>query len=599
MRFEHLQTGSSGSGADADGDGAIAGAPADTGESGPKPGSALMRVEAAATPVPAPRVGVAPLAQADSALSPSEGIAEPAAGMDVWGGRSSQTGAEPQAAHVSLAEASAAGQLHFDSTADARSSAESPAARVLQAETSSAAPPNFDSALPRVGGALASSEAISAEPSNPASDSSQASVAVATNPIAPAVFAVSEIIRTAADQAAATWRVASVPAQRRESPVALQAAAPPEAPAAEPAAPIAPPREPSPPEFLEPAPEPAPDRDALWPSARRQIALLARLVSLLVLTVLLGHHYLPNVMGFGSLIDTFLPWTFVPLALMVPASLLSRDKWAVGAVVVASGVWGGDFGPQLLRTGGTGPADLRILSQNVSSPTPELGDVTQLAEQQQADVVVLQGLSARDVQQADQSVPARYPYHLAMYEFVVWSRYPLVHGSQPMDLAAYTADPSQPPPVAGGSSSSSTSGQFGGLLRFTVQLDPKRVATVYAVHLPQPSLSHNGFGVARGGALSQLVAAVKAEKEPNLIVVGDLDVAQTDRGMGTLVNDATGLVSVQAKAGAGFGFTWPSRFPMIRLDDVLTRGLTPVRSVVLPPTGAKQAHRPIVADLRF
>jgi len=308
----------------------------------------------------------------------------------------------------------------------------------------------------------------------------------------------------------------------------------------------------------------------------------------------LGHRYLADVMGFGSLIDTFLPWTFVPLALMVPGALLSRDKWAVGVAVLACGVWGGDFGPELVRSGGSGPADLRILSQNVSSLAPDLADVARLAEQRQADIVVLQGVSADDVQTADRSVPARYPFHLAMYEFVVWSRFPLVHGSQPMDLAVHSADPSQASQMVG-----STSGQFGGLLRFTVQLDPKRAATVYAVHLPQPSLSHDGFGVARAGALEQLVAAVKAEPEPNLVVVGDLDLAQTDRGMASLLNSATRLVSVQAKAGAGFGFTWPASFPMMRLDDVLTRGLKPVRSVVLPAVGAKQAHRPIEADLRF
>ncbi|MFD0637451.1 endonuclease/exonuclease/phosphatase family protein [Catenulispora yoronensis] len=317
------------------------------------------------------------------------------------------------------------------------------------------------------------------------------------------------------------------------------------------------------------------------------------MISALVLVVLVGHRFLPDVMGFGSLIDTFLPWTFVPLALAVPAALLSLDKWAIGVTVLACGVWGGVFGPQLVRPGGSGPADLKVLSQNVSSP-PDMAAVARLAEQRQADIVVLQGLSARDAQLADQAVPARYRYHLALYEFVVWSRFQLVNGSVPMDLAARTSDPTQSS-AAGGS----TSGQFGGLLRFTVRLDPARTATVYAVHLPQPSLSHDGFGVARGQALGQLVAAVSAEPAPNLVVVGDLDLAQTDRGMSKLLNSTTGLVSVQAKAGAGFGFTWPSSFPMVRLDDVLTRGLIPVRSIVLPAIGAAQAHRPIEADLRF
>jgi len=38
---------------------------------------------------------------------------------------------------------------------------------------------------------------------------------------------------------------------------------------------------------------------------------------------------------------------------------------------------------------------------------------------------------------------------------------------------------------------------------------------------------------------------------------------------------------------------------VVRLDDVLTRGLTPVASVVLPAVGPHQAHRPIEADLKF
>lgn len=318
------------------------------------------------------------------------------------------------------------------------------------------------------------------------------------------------------------------------------------------------------------------------------------MVVVLVLAVLVGHRFLPDVMGFGSLIDTFLPWTFVPLLLAVPAALLSLDKWAIGVTLLACGVWGGDFGPELARSPGSGPADLKILSQNVSSP-PDLGAVARLAEQRQADIVVLQGLSSHDVEQADQTVPAQYPYHLALYEFVVWSRFKLVDGGVPVDLAARPTDSAtaQQPAGTGGT------GQFGGLLRFTVQLDQSRSATVYAVHLPQPSLSHDGFGVTRADALQQLVKAVQAEAVPNLVVVGDLDLAQTDRGMGKLLNSATGLQSVQAKAGGGFGFTWPSSFPMIRLDDVLTRGLVPVRSVVLAAVGAHQAHRPIEADLRF
>jgi vancomycin resistance protein VanJ len=251
-----------------------------------------------------------------------------------------------------------------------------------------------------------------------------------------------------------------------------------------------------------------------------------------------------------------------------------------------------DFGPTLAATGSSGPADLRVLSQNVSSQNPDLTGIGHLALARDADIVILQGMSTADGQAADHAAPSAYPHHLSMYEFSIWSRFPL-DGSQPVDLAT-RADLSQTTVSAEGNS-----GLFGGLLRFTVQVTPTHTATVFAVHLPQPNLSHLGFGIARDNALDALATAIGAESAPNLIVVGDLDLAHTDRGMKDLVNTETGLVSAQAEAGSGFGFTWPAGFPMIRLDDVLTRGLTPVRSTVLGAVGASSAHRPIEADLRF
>lgn len=452
--------------------------------------------------------------------------------------------------------------------------------------------------------------------------------------VAKPVFAVDDIIRSAADQASVTWKTAAVPGQRRESPAMLvwpvAAPAVPAPASAEPeAAPESEPESESEPVEtraetasvgLAPAPsaETAGEAEALadaetkagsdsdnsaddthWPGARRQIALLTKIVCVLILAALLGHRYLPNALGFGSLIDTFLPWTAAPLLLALPAALLSLKKWTIGICLLTCAVWAGTFGPTLLRTAGSGPADIRVLSQNVSSDDsgdvggPDLSGVAQLADQRGADIVVLQGLS-KNVDLADQAAPARYPFHIAMYEFVVWSRFP-IGSSQPVDLAGgRPSDQSQ----AGAAVVDDSSGSFGGLLEFTVDAGGRQV-TVYAVHLPQPSLSHDGFGVARDDALAQLVDAVRAEKSPDLIVVGDLDVAQTDRAMGPLLDSSTGLVSAQAKAGGGFGFTWPATFPVVRLDDVLARGLKPVASVVLPAVGPQQAHRPIEADLKF
>ena len=527
--------------------------------------------------------------------------------------------------------------------------------------------------------------AISPEPTPPANGMSAPAPQNTATAVAAPTFAISDLIRSAADQASATWKSAAVPTQRRESlampfqaaasaapaapvaptaPAALSKPAPAEVvspPAAAPAdspvaflaqptiispvtgraiaaipAVVAPassspasaaipttsaspdetptvvgpivgddlaePAPPAPPALDTPgsdyseSPEDPEEHEPHWRRARRQLGVLTILISLLVLAVLLGHRFLPEFMGIGSLVDTFLPWTVAPLLLALPVALLSLKKWAIGVCLLSCAVWAGDFGPTLLRDGGSGPADIRILSQNVSAAddsTPDLTGIAQLAQQRGADIVVLQGM-AKNIQLADQAVPQRYPFHLALYEFVVWSRFK-IDSSQPVDLTAGRSAGTGQSGAAGDSSA----GEFSGLLRFTVTDDQGRHVTVYAVHLPQPSLSHDGFGVARGDALEQLVDDVQAEKSANLIVVGDLDVAQTDREIRPLMNSGTGLVSAQAKAGTGFGFTWPAKFPVVRLDDVLSRGLKPVASAVLAAVGPKQAHRPIEADLRF
>ncbi|SCF63550.1 vancomycin resistance protein VanJ, partial [Streptomyces sp. Ncost-T6T-2b] len=51
----------------------------------------------------------------------------------------------------------------------------------------------------------------------------------------------------------------------------------------------------------------------------------------------------------------------------------------------------------------------------------------------------------------------------------------------------------------------------------------------------------------------------------------------------------------QGEAGAGLGFTWPAAFPVVRIDDVLVRGMTPRAAWTLPATGSD--HLPVAARL--
>jgi vancomycin resistance protein VanJ len=57
------------------------------------------------------------------------------------------------------------------------------------------------------------------------------------------------------------------------------------------------------------------------------------------------------------------------------------------------------------------------------------------------------------------------------------------------------------------------------------------------------------------------------------------------------------MQSAQNVAGDGFGFTWPASFPVVRIDQILVRGVKPDSSWVLPANGSD--HRPVEARISW
>ncbi|OLZ59327.1 hypothetical protein AV521_45595 [Streptomyces sp. IMTB 2501] len=55
--------------------------------------------------------------------------------------------------------------------------------------------------------------------------------------------------------------------------------------------------------------------------------------------------------------------------------------------------------------------------------------------------------------------------------------------------------------------------------------------------------------------------------------------------------------SAQDAAGDGFGFTWPAEFPVVRIDQVLFRGVEPGSASVLPANGSD--HLPVTAGISW
>ncbi|HLH59111.1 MAG TPA: endonuclease/exonuclease/phosphatase family protein, partial [Streptosporangiaceae bacterium] len=104
-----------------------------------------------------------------------------------------------------------------------------------------------------------------------------------------------------------------------------------------------------------------------------------------------------------------------------------------------------------------------------------------------------------------------------------------------------------------------------------------------------------GFWTAsRDIGVRALGKAIAADPGERVVLLGDLNGTTGDRALAPLT---TQLRSAQDVAGNGFGFTWPASFPVVRIDQILVRGVTPDSSWVLPSNGSD--HRPVAARLSW
>ena len=79
-----------------------------------------------------------------------------------------------------------------------------------------------------------------------------------------------------------------------------------------------------------------------------------------------------------------------------------------------------------------------------------------------------------------------------------------------------------------------------------------------------------------------------------MLLLGDLNGTTDDRAFAGLTAQ---LHPAQDVAGDGFGFTWPASFPVVRIDQILVRGVEPDSSWVRPANGSD--HRPVEARISW
>lgn len=303
--------------------------------------------------------------------------------------------------------------------------------------------------------------------------------------------------------------------------------------------------------------------------AQRRIVTAAVVFLALVVTVALAfHRSVPNVAGFGSVLDTAAPLLLLAVPVLIFGTVLARTKVAAVATLVPLLVWGLLFGRAWLPKGADqGATQLRVASQNVNAANPDPAATADAVAGTDADVVALVEVAEDLRGPTAETMTARYPNHVRVSTVELWSRFPIVDYA-PVDTAL----------------------GWERALRAVVDT-PRGEVTVYAVHLGS---ARPGVTGTRDRSVRALADAVAADPTPRLVVLGDLNTAITDRVMAPLrdlVRDA------QADAGRGPGATWPASLPVIRPDQIFYRGLTATMSTVVRTPATD--HRAVVAGFHF
>ncbi|MFJ7061786.1 endonuclease/exonuclease/phosphatase family protein [Streptomyces griseobrunneus] len=294
------------------------------------------------------------------------------------------------------------------------------------------------------------------------------------------------------------------------------------------------------------------------------------LAALLSAALMALHALVPNTaLNLGSLFQTLLPWTGLAVPVLLTLAAVRRSRLAAVSVLAPALVWAAIFAPALTDKRSTG-GGLTVLSHNVDEANPDPAGTARALAGAEADVLALVELSEESTPVYERELAAAYPHHAVLGGVGLWSRYRLTAVAE-VEIMPWTR-----------------------AMRATAAT-PEGPVAVYAAHLASVRVSGAGFTtVRRNEAARALAAAVRAEPAPRVVVLGDFNGTYQDRALAPVTSQ---LRSAQREAGDGFGFTYPAGFPVVRIDDVLAKGMTPLASWTLPATGSD--HRPVAATLRL
>lgn len=228
-----------------------------------------------------------------------------------------------------------------------------------------------------------------------------------------------------------------------------------------------------------------------------------------------------------------------------------------------------------------------MASHNVRADNPDPSGTARALAASGADVLALEELTQQAQGIYEKELAKAYPHHTVLGTVGLWSKLPL-SDTRPVDIQTDYG------PLAA-SKSADVKTSYARALRATVATDHGPLA-VYVAHLGSARVNPRaGFWtVHRDRNAQALGKAIAAEQNKRVVLLGDLNGTMDDRAFAGLTSQ---MRSTQETAGGGFGFTWPAKFPVARIDQILVKGVEPVNSWSLPATGSD--HLPVAAAIDF
>ncbi|MFP8959494.1 endonuclease/exonuclease/phosphatase family protein [Streptomyces nanhaiensis] len=293
------------------------------------------------------------------------------------------------------------------------------------------------------------------------------------------------------------------------------------------------------------------------------------------------HPLVPGaVLGLGSLLEAFLPWLGLAVPVLLAAALVRRSALALAALALPSAVWLALFHGALAPRGGdaagatAGAGLLTAVQHNASDENRDPAATARALAAAGPDVVALQELTPAALPAYGEALAREYPHHAVAGTVGLWSRHPLT-GTRPLDIRPADLGP-----------------DWNRGLRTAVRTPHGDVA-VHVAHLPSVRIRANGFDTRRRDESAALLGeALRTEELPRVIVLGDFNATLDDRGLAPVLN---GVDSTGREAADGFSFSWPTAFPVARIDHVMARGAAVTRLWTLPATGSD--HLPVAARI--